>query len=106
MTTRWLAVVALVGCGARPAEPLVRPTPLTPNELPLSKPPHVGRILSVAGSKPPPSPPPVSAQSLMMFPRPVLETAIEPPDVAELGRWPLTIAEHPALEPHFDVASA
>ena len=39
----WL-VVALVGCGAKLAEPLELPRPLKPNELPLSRAPHVGPI--------------------------------------------------------------
>jgi hypothetical protein len=95
----WL-VVAVVGCGAKPAEPL---EPLTPNELALSTPPPSGPVRSPG--------PPVPAVRIpssggLGFPRPMIETQIDPPDVNELGRWPLTIAEHPALEPHFDVASA
>jgi hypothetical protein len=102
----WLVVV-LVGCGAKPAEPLEVPKPLAPNELQLSRPPHVGPIQSVRGSEPTVADPPrVLGPGTVVFPRPVIETPIEPPDVNELGRWPLTVAEHPALEPHFDVAGA
>jgi hypothetical protein len=106
MTTRWLAVVALVGCGAKPAEPLAVPKPIRRNELPLSRSPHVGAIHSVAGSNGAETAPHVLGPGEIALPRPALETALEPRDINELGRWPLTIAEHPALEPHFDVAAA
>ena len=95
------ALVVMVGCGAKPAEPLEKPTPLAPNELQLSTPVPSHTVPSFAGSGDL-----APETAVAMIPRPALETLLEPPDVAELGRWPLTIAEHPALEPHFDIAAA
>src|SRR3569833_3164899 len=95
------ALVVMVGCGAKPAEPLEKPTPLAPNKLQLSTPApsHTGPAFAGSGDLAPET-------AVAMIPRPALETLLEPPDVAELGRRPLTIAEHPALEPHFDIAAA
>jgi hypothetical protein len=104
MTRLGFALVALVGCGAKPAEPLAVPTPIAPNELTLPRPPHARPIHSVGASEP--APPPSNDEPSAIFPRPAIETPIDPPDIAELGRWPLTVAEHPALEPHFDIAGA
>jgi hypothetical protein len=39
-------------------------------------------------------------------PRPTFDLAGLLPDPARHGRWPLTLGEHPALEPSFDVAGA
>jgi len=103
MMKRRFAVMVLVGCGAKPAEPLAVSPPLTPNELQLSRPPPRGPVRSFDKAA---ASPHVMGPGDLVFPRPVLETAIEPPDVTELGRWPLTVAEHPALEPHFDIAAA
>ncbi|HEY6036943.1 MAG TPA: hypothetical protein VIV58_21840 [Kofleriaceae bacterium] len=100
MKTSWL-VLGLVGCGAKPAAPLEKPTPLTPDELRLSTPVPSRTVHSFAAS-----PSAAEVGPGLALPRPPLETALEPPDVGELGRWPLTVAEHPALEPHFDIAAA
>ena len=91
------ALMVMVGCGAKPAEPLEKPTPLA-HELQVSTPVPSGAVPSFAASG--------EETPVAMIPRPALETLLEPPDVTELGRWPLTIAEHPALEPHFDIAAA
>ena len=100
------AVVALVGCGAKPAEPLEVPTPLTPPSTTLLNVPHMKPIHSVGGNDVTSSAPHVLGPGEMTLARPTLELALEPRDIGELGRWPLTIAEHPALEPHFEVAAA
>jgi hypothetical protein len=78
-------LVVLVGCGAKPAEPLSTPVPVAPPVETIG---------------------PVAAHSRIAYPRPAIDIAAYLPDVAEYGRWPLTLAEHPALEPHFDIAGA
>ena len=71
------ALVMVLGCGgAKPAEPLETP----------------------ARRAVPPEP-----QYVLQGVRPEIEVTL---DLQSYGRWPLTIAEHPELEPHFDVADA
>jgi len=103
MMKRSFAVMVLVGCGAKPAEPLAVPARLTPNELQLSRPPHTGPVTSI--ETPSPTPPRHIGPGIAV-PRPALTTTFDPPDVNEIGRWPMTVAEHPELDPHFDIASA
>src|SRR5664279_442552 len=76
-------LVVLVGCGAKPAEPLSTPARIAPPEIEAPTP----------GSR-------------IAFSRPSIDIAVYLPDIAQYGRWPLTLSEHPALEPHFDIAGA
>jgi hypothetical protein len=75
----WVVVALVVGCGA-PAkpEPLESPTPLDR--------PHEVTSLEARAPK--------------------LDLQDYTPDISEYGRWPLTVAEHPELEPHFAIAEA
>jgi hypothetical protein len=75
-------LVVWVGCGAKPAEPLSTPEPVAP--------PHIE----------------AATPSQIAFQRPSIDIATYLPDIAPYGRWPLTLSEHPALEPHFDIAAA
>jgi hypothetical protein len=74
-------LVVLVGCGAKPAEPL---SGIGPAATPVTT--HI--IPAVA------------------IDRPLLDIASLLPDPTEHGRWPLDGAQHPALEPTFDIAGA
>lgn len=73
----WL-VVMVFGCAAGPAEPLSTPEPI----------PHTHEIIQLAA------------------PRPAIDITDTTPDLAPYGRWPLTVAEHPELDPHFAIADA
>ena len=78
------AWVVVVGCGAKPPEPLRDPEGTT--ELAANHYRHLALAQEVG--------------------RPRLDISPFIPDPSAYGRWPLTVAEHPALEPHFDIASA
>lgn len=79
------AAVAVLGCGgAKPAEQL----PVVPEKAHPVLPAHPGPGLGRA----------------VRIPRPVLAIAEPKPDLGEEPRWPLTIMQHPALEPQFNVA--
>ena len=81
------AAVVVLGCGGgKPAEPL----PVVPEKAHPGMPAH----LSAGLGKP------------ARFPRPELAIAEPKPDLTEEPRWPLTIMQHPALEPQFNVAGA
>jgi hypothetical protein len=86
---RWVAVAAavLAACGARPPEPL----PVVP---PVARPAPTQTVL------------PISKQSdfVHVAPPPMTMAIPEPPDMSEEPRWPLSIMDHPKLEPHHDVA--
>lgn len=73
-----LAFVFLVACAAPKPEPLETPTPRTR--------PHETVTLAAPS-------PPIDLQNYE-------------PDVSDYGRWPLTVAQHPELEPHFAIANA
>src|SRR5450755_4409035 len=73
----WLVVMVL-GCGAKPAEPLSTPEPIS----------HPHEIVVLAA------------------PRPAIDITDTTPDLTPYGRWPLTVAEHPELDPHFAIAEA
>jgi len=82
-----MLAVAVLGCGgAKPAEPMPgvaeKAHPVTPVHLG----PGFGRFYRI--------------------PRPVIAIADPRPDLTEEPRWPLTIMQHPALEPQFNVAGA
>jgi hypothetical protein len=79
-------LVVLVGCGAKPAEPLSTPAITPPAEVAPGTPGTPGAIVG--------------------FARPTIDVANYLPDVTESGRWPLGMSEHPSLEPHFDIAAA
>jgi hypothetical protein len=80
-------LVVLVGCGAKPAEPLSTPPPIAH--------PAIDKSVELRPVK-----------SEIAGTRPKLDIDDYVPDVAEYGRWPLTISEHPSLEPHFNIAEA
>lgn len=81
------AAVVVLGCGGgKPAEPL----PVVPAKAHPVMPAHPARGLGRAAR----------------IPRPVLAIAEPRPDLGEEPRWPLTIMQHPALEPQFNVAGA
>lgn len=86
-----VVVVAGIGCGAKPLEPPATPLATRSGSTrPTSLSHHIispGRLEQA-------------------FPRPSLDVSSYLPDPARHGRWPLTVAEHPALEPHFEIAGA
>ncbi|MEO8549841.1 MAG: hypothetical protein ABI678_07700 [Kofleriaceae bacterium] len=75
---RWV-VVAMVGCGA-PAKPEPLETPVA-----LERASEVNSLQVAA---------------------PKLDLQDYTPDISAYGRWPLSVAEHPELEPHFAIAAA
>ena len=82
-----IALVCGVGCGS--SRPQVR------IEDPGDGEDHVNAVAA-----PPDAEPMASAQ------RPAIELTQLIPDSTERGRWPLGMATHPVLEPHFDVGEA
>jgi hypothetical protein len=96
-------VVALVGCGAATspiASPPPVPTPLAPAPVETEvRDPH--SVVAAAPASPATG---VHQTPIRWALPPALD--LQEPNVDDYGRWPLTIAEHPALEPHFDIAAA
>lgn len=74
------ALLVLVGCAARQAEPLG----------------NAGEVV------PAPTPPPTK----ILVKRPVVDLAPYLPDPTEEARWPLPASQHPAFEPRYDIAGA
>jgi len=71
--------------------------------------------LALAACGGPPKPEPLETPAPLDRPRevisleaaaPKLDLQDYTPDISEYGRWPLTVAEHPELEPHFAIADA
>jgi hypothetical protein len=57
--------------------------------------------------KPWPEPIPPSHEIVeLAAPRPAIDLTDTTPDLTPYGRWPLTVAEHPELDPHFAIADA
>lgn len=86
-----VVVVAGIGCGAKPLEPPETPVETRSGTTGTTRLSHL--IIS-------PERPERAA------PRPSLDVSSYIPDPTRHGRWPLTLAEHPALEPHFEIAGA
>lgn len=81
------AAAVVLGCGgAKPAEPLPAVREKAHPGMPAHPGPGLGKPVRV--------------------PRPELAIAEPKPDLTEEPRWPLTIMQHPALEPQFNVAGA
>jgi hypothetical protein len=79
------AVVVLVGCGAKPPEPLP----------------------AISEQRQPVAPPRSVALNIPMHirvPRPAVDILDPRPDLGEEPRWPLTMMQHPTMEPAFNVA--
>jgi hypothetical protein len=82
--TRWAAAVVVMACAPRAVEPLHPPTERKKPPQPSGTPLYEVRT---------------------RVPRPELpDIAALVPDLTEQLRWPLTVMEHPALEPRYPVA--